>query len=192
MVTTLITLIEAKLELGITDSDSDTLLSTLIDAVISIFEDEIDRKLESAGYIEYYSSEGNESCIFLKNRPVTEITSIYDDPDWDFDVSDLLSSDDYTYNADNGIVYYNGQFFKGFNSIKVKYTAGYTQTTLPKSIKQCLIRQMAVWYKDAKGAEWAKSVVSQPGGGTITKKELKNNLLPDFISLTEKYRDWHC
>ena len=184
----LLTIADIKEELGISDTDSDTLLTSLLNAVVALFEKKIDRTLESATYTEYHSSKANQNKVFLKNYPVTSITSIHDDPDWDYGSGDLLDSDDYNYDDDSGIVYYDGYFYEGFNNIKVVYEAGYTSATIPKDIKQCLIRQMAHWFKDAKGAEWAKSSVSQPGGGTIAKKELKDNLLPDFVVLAEQYR----
>jgi len=184
----LLTVAEVKIELGIEDDDSNTLLTSLIEAVEGIFGDESGSVLESATYTEYHTTGKNQSKIFLKNIPITNISSIHDDPDWDYESADLISASDYTYDSTSGIVYYDGWFFEGFNNVKIIYTAGYSASTLPKSIKQVLIRQVSHWYKDAKGAEWAKSSISQPGGGTIFKKELENNLLPDFIHIAEKYR----
>ena len=185
----LITVLEVKVELDIPseDTDPDTLLGDLLLAIVSLFEEEINRILESDTYTEYHSMGKHQNKLFLKNYPITSIISIHDDPDWAYGSGDLLSSSDYSYREDDGLVYYDGYFYSGFNNVKVVYVAGYTDSTLTKSIKQCLLRQISHWYKDAKGAEWAKSNVSQPGGGTVFKKELKKGLLPDFFALAEKY-----
>lgn len=185
----LITLDDVKEELDIEGSDYDLILEVLINAVVSSFEMLCGYALEIKEETEYYSMDVNCSKIFLDRIPVTAIDSIYDDPDWDYDSTSLISSDDYTYDSEAGIVYYNGFFYEGKNNVKITYTAGFTTSTFPEIIKQVIMRQIAVWWKDSKEGNWGVITKSQPsGGGSISKKELEKGFLPEFKVVAEMKR----
>lgn len=184
----LITKDDLKTELGLSSSDTtwDTLLTTLAGAVQDLFEKLTDRQVEKATFTEYFNSDGYTNTILLSNYPVIEgSVTVWDDPDWDFTDDDKIDSDDYTIDYGRGIIYYDGWFYKGFRSIKVQYQAGYDTDTLPDSWKQVWVRQACHWFHDAKNKEWALQSVSQPRGGTVTHKNLVDNLLPDFALLVQ-------
>ncbi len=181
----LITKEQVKTELTIEGTSADTIIDSLIDRIQSLWDTETNRTWEQTTFTEYYSSEESDT-VFLKNYPVSSITTIHDDPDWVYGSDTLVSSDDYTYDEKDGIVYYNGDFFTGRNNIKVVYVAGYLTT--PGWLEQILIRQVAHWYTQGTKQKWDKSSNSMQEGGTTSYTQLKNNMLPDFDSLVEMHR----
>jgi hypothetical protein len=183
----LLTIIDLKTEFNKSDDSHDDLLLTLAESVQSLFGELTNRTIESATFTEFHGMHSRNNKIFLKNIPVISITSIHDDPDWDYGDSDLLSSDDYTFNADSGIVYYDGFFFVGNENVKVTYVAGYTVNTLPEAWKQIWIRQAMHWFSEAKNKTHGQTSVNVAEGST-SKKELTDGLLPEFNALVEKER----
>lgn len=185
----LITNTDVKSELGISDTTDDAFITTLCNAILSIWDEETGRTWAYTANTEYYNSEGHSSIVILDNYPVDSSATfeLYDDPDWDWSASDLVDSDDYRVDYDEGIVYYDGYFYEGKQTIKVIYSAGYTDLTVPSGIKQILVRQTAHWFQQAKAKDWDKATVSSPaGGGTINYKNLKDNFLPEFAMAIEK------
>ena len=186
----LITVANVKTEVtGFSDSDTtyDDLLAALVLAIPSLFDELTGRKIERDTFTEYHSTRRYVEELQLKNYPIVSITSIHDDPDRDYAAASLIAAADYTFDADSGVVFYDGNFFQGNNNIKIVYVAGYNSSTFPASWKEIWVRQCAHWFKDAKGAKWATSNISQPlGGSIVVKSTLKSNLLPDFMMLAEK------
>jgi len=181
--------LKSELEIASNDTDNDTLLEILAEAIQDLFDDLTSRTWEETTHTEYHNSDEYGDMIFLRNYPVTSITSIHDDPERDFGATDLVDSDDYTYDADKGIVYYDGWFYKGKQSLKVVYKAGYTANALPKHIKQTLVRQACHWFTQAVKRRWdVSSITLEGGGGTTSYKDLRDNLLPDFVMLAERNR----
>ena len=175
----LLTVNDLKVEGNINVTTQDDLLLALSEAVQSLFGELTNRVMESATFTEYHGMRSRSDKIFLKNIPVISITSIHDDPDWDYGSSDLLSSDDYTFNADSGIVFYDGIFFTGNENVKVVYVAGYTVNTLPDAWKQIWIRQVMHWWSEAKNKSHGQTSVNVPGGSTPPMHYLSDpNLFP--------------
>ena len=173
--------------LGDDDTTYDTYLTGLCTYVLSLWDEWTNRVWASDEFTEYHDSPKYNSTIKTKNYPITEISSIHDDPDWDFGDADLVDSSDYTYgDGTEGIVNYEGTFHEGKQSIKIVYTAGYSDDTVPGWLKQILIRQVCHWYKQAEGNRWdhGGQVTS---AGSINYYQLKNNLLPDFMALAERH-----
>lgn len=178
-----------KFEIGLdsSETDYDNILNLLRVAAQSTFEDLTDRKFESAQFTEYYDAEKYCSKIFLRNYPVISIVSIHDDPDWEWGSGDLIDSTDYRCDLEKGIVHLDGYFSWGAQSVQVIYVAGYDKATLPEGIMQTWLRQIAHWYMDSKNSDWAIQAKTQPGG-SVSRKELTDNLLPDFVMLSEVHR----
>ena len=99
--------------------------------------------------------------------------------------------EDFTLNADTGQIL--GVFPHGFQNIRVKYTAGYTDSTCPIWLKQTLIRQVSHWYLQATEKRWHVSSMQLGDGGTITYNQAGKmqeiNLLPDFKNMAFMHRN---
>ena len=94
----------------------------------------------TASYTEYF--DGGGSWLFPDHSPITAITSIHEDEDWEW-ASDTEIDSEYYRAADSNSIYYDGIFTKGPQSIKVVYTAGYTASNLPEDLKQASIIEVA-------------------------------------------------
>lgn len=183
---------DLKTTLDISDSDKDTLLQELCDGVESLWNEITDIDWVQAEHTEYYNSDSYNGRVFLKNTHVASSPAlqIWDDPDWEWGSSSLIDSSDYRVDYEEGIVYYNGFFYEGKQSIKVTYTSGYTADNVPDWLKKILIRQACHWYKQDIDQRWDKSSVSAPaGGGTVSYKNMRDNLLPEFLSAAERNSD---
>ena len=184
-----ITKADLKLELGITDTGNDLLLTVLASAVESLWDKLTNRIWAKTTHVEYHSSKQEDSGIILDNFPIISVTSIYDDDDWVYGENTRVDSDDYTCNFNAGIILYSGKFYEGKNNLKITYIAGYEDADVPAWLKQVLVRQACHWFKQAKDQRWDMSSKAEPaGGGTISYKGLEKNLLPEFVMLVEMNR----
>jgi len=156
--TDLTTLTKVKTYLGISDSDSDTLLGTLIDAASKAIKNYCHDNFDSTEYTEYHDGPRTEDLV-LKHRPIISITDIWDDPDRDYEDGDKLDADDddYVSYADEGIIRAEAHTWnEGNKNIKITYTAGYT--SIPADVDLSCQIQVAYWYNRAdKGADAADS-----------------------------------
>ena len=123
--------------------------SARIDAIIAWAQARaeliIGRSLESVERVDYLN--GNHSHkIILPIIPVTEIVSISLDSGRDF--TDLIADNDYYLDPTMGIIHlYSHLTPVGYATVKVVYTAGYTENTLPADIKMALIECISWNYK---------------------------------------------
>jgi len=181
---TLITKTDLKYELDIKDPKNDEVLELLALGVLNTFEGLTDRTFESQTFTEYHSCDRYQKSIFLKQRPVTSITSVHDDPDWVYGADSLVSDTEYTFSADSGILYSSGFWGSGRKNIKVVYVAGYTE--LPTRILRVLCQQGAHWFRLIKEGRWDLSSIAMPeGSGTMSFKNVDRGLLPQFMLLAE-------
>lgn len=178
---------DLKTELDISGTDSDTLLDLLASSVESLWDDLTERIWFTGSYTEIHNGREFSNRLFLKNFPVTSITSIHDDTDRVYGDDTLIDSEDYSYDPDTGIVYYDSYFNKWNQNIQVIYGAGYTVSNIPKGIKQILVRQACHWFSQADKKKWDKSSQSTKEGGTVAFTKLTNNLLPDFSMMVLKH-----
>ncbi len=100
--------VKLLLSIATADTSKDALLDLLIAEADVIIENYLDRRIEQATYTEFYGGSGDER-LFLKNYPVTSITSIHldnggyfgDGPD-SFAADTLLTEgSDYVLNKDD-------------------------------------------------------------------------------------------
>jgi hypothetical protein len=190
-----IDLVKDELHFDSTVGDTyDGLLENLVSIIESLWDELTNRIWAKTSHIEYYNSSRYNNIINLRNFPVQSVTSIYDDPDRDFEAGDLVDADDYSVDTKNGIIYNDGMFYEGFQSLKVTYVAGYTDVAgtgnlpVPMWLKGILIRQAAHWYRQGVSQNWDVSSVDNRAGGTTSYKQLKDNLLPDFWLMVDKHK----
>jgi len=189
----LITKEDVKLELGIKDAENNDLIEAVTVGVEGLYKELTGKTVvEQAALTEYYNAYEDQSVVILRGYPVatTPAVQMWDDPDWQWTSDHLVPAEDYRVDYVHGVIYYNSYFHVGNQSIKVSYTAGYTETgasAIPSGSKQIMVRQAAHWFEQAKDHKWDKASVAQPQGmGTISYKNLKDNLLPDFAMLIER------
>lgn len=94
--------------------------------------------MESASYVSYLDGRG-ERDLYLPARPITAVSSVYDDPTLDWTSSTyLVPSGDYGSILDGARLHLTststwGVWGKGAGRIKVAYTAGFT--SVPDDLK---------------------------------------------------------
>lgn len=107
--------------------------------------------IESGTYVEVLDGPGGRE-LTVNARPVTSVTSVYDDPDLDYtDAADLIAADDYTIYGQEGRIVLDydatdANWSEGRRHIKITYVAGYTGATMPNAVKHAACMQVAFWY----------------------------------------------
>ncbi len=121
----LTTLTKVKTYLGISSVTQDTLISSLITSVSAEVESFCGRKFESDTYTEYFDTDG-ETKIFLKNYPVTSLTSVkYQNGVWNnITWLDYINSS-YLLNEEIGKVSFDGHLPKAEKYLEIVYVGGY-------------------------------------------------------------------
>lgn len=109
-------------------------------------------QFEQQEFTEYHSGDGTD-VVLLKNYPVASITELYNSPDRTFTAIDLLDSDEYTIYEELGMIELVERWFcHGSKTIKVVYTAGYTEDTMPDDLKTAIASLVAADYLEKKGS----------------------------------------
>lgn len=102
----LTTLVNVKAYINKTDTDSDSVLTSLIDRISKDISTECNRVFEVGNFTEYFDGDFNKT-ICVKNYPINAITSIYDDLEWVYPASTLINSTEYSYYAEAGLIIFN-------------------------------------------------------------------------------------
>ena len=157
------------------------MISVLIDRVQKSFEAYCNTSFESASYTEYYDGTGN-GYLFLKNIPVTSISSIYDDSSWLWASTSLLPSADYRI-MNNNTVYYKSYLTAEIQNIKITYVAGYADDSIPNDLQQACIEEVGRKYNNYKDYDITAKSLSD---GSITYTE--KGLLTDTKRVLNYYR----
>jgi len=184
---------DLKLEMGIAkiEHGDEEILNWLATMIVEMWDDLTNRTWATTAYTaEIHSTNGNQSIFSTDNYPITAIADIWDDPNWEYPDSDKLdaSTYDFSYDAGSGMIYSDTLFLKGPRNIKISYTAGYTDTNVPKWLKQLLIRQACHWFHQRNEQTWHRASKALPDGGVVTFNTLKANLLPDFMYFADFHR----
>lgn len=109
-----------------TTPEKDDRIEALINAVSARFETYCDRTFLSSNYTEYHDGDGH-GVIYTKQYPLTSVSGIWDDMDWNWEDNTLVDSTSYRIVDDNCVVFKSGSFLPGIyrQNIKISYTAGY-------------------------------------------------------------------
>lgn len=121
----LTTLTKVKAYLGISGTSQDTLLSSLITSVSAGIESFCGRTFASTSHTEYYDGD-NKDKIFLRNYPVTSLTSVkYQGGTWDNITWFDYPSSGYLLTAEYARLSFAGALPCITNYLQIIYTAGY-------------------------------------------------------------------
>ena len=124
-----------KTAFNITTASHNTMIQNIITEMSEQIQGhpKIDQYFKAANYTEYYNGDGTQFLV-LRKIPINSITSIHDDIDRAYGADTLIDSDDYSFDADSGIVEFDLDYMtKGVKNVKVIYNAGYA--TIPSDVK---------------------------------------------------------
>jgi uncharacterized phiE125 gp8 family phage protein len=142
--TNLCTRDNVKSYLGLSGTAYDAVIDLLIPAASEAIEKFCGRRFGQASYTEYRDGEAADRVV-LRERPVTLVTAVWDDPDRDFDDDSRLDADEYVLEPESGIVRLRyGSFADGVRNVKVQYTAGYS--AIPQDLAQACLMLVAAWF----------------------------------------------
>lgn len=189
----MVSLKEAKLALGLDDtqSDKDEFVSRLINDISGLVEAYCDRQLKARDYTnEDYDGLGTEE-LYLNHYPVNSVTSIYDDANRDFTSSSLVDSDDYVFYDEGRVVLIavtttltSTGFTMGYKNIRVSYNAGYA--TIPADLRM-IVSEILIKKFKAYGDRTIGYTGISIGGQNISMT--LGDLLPEHkMILDAKYR----
>lgn len=139
-------------------SDTELVQQTLIDDTDEI-ETILNRKIVSRGTItEFHPAVGRSlgAELYLSEAPMLTITSVHEDPDRSYGSSTLLvKGTDYLVDSRDDcviLIRISGgspiAWNSSFEAVKVIWTAGYTQATVPGDIKRIASELLAMHYAD--------------------------------------------
>ena len=173
----LITLDDVKNYMQIDDDTQDAQILQMIVSVQAQVTKKISRNLESSEHTEYHDGDGTH-ILLVKEFPITAVASLHDDPERVYGDDTLISVDDYMFkDVDGGkpgaIRLEIGFFYKAMQSIKVVYTGGYTQSTVPEDIKMALIKLVGAEQIESNGAIFAIPADGEDTGGTYRPAVLR-------------------
>lgn len=150
----LATLADVKSVAEVTGSSSDDLIQVYLTAVSKRVETFLDREFASQTHTEVHH--GGFSRIYVKNPPVSSITSIIWDEFGQFSQGfTFTNSDYYLVNENWDIAYSSGIWPGGKNALQVTYTSGFepptaSGTLLPKDLQLAVAQQTAYEFKRRK------------------------------------------
>ena len=150
----------------------------------SFIEGYCNRIFEQAAYVEYYN--GGVNRIFVDNPPIASSPAlvVYEDYSRDFEADDLVDSDDYAIDYDDGIISFDYNLEKGFGSIKVSYTGGFS--TVPYAVKQACIELVARKLKLGDTGDVGIVNKGSPGGMSISFST--DEILPETKKMLDLFR----
>lgn len=138
-------LADVKTYLGITDTNSDAVLTALVASASAMIESYCNRVFLSASYTETRNGTGGAKLLLL-NAPVTAVSSLTVDGYAVPPAPDAISPG---YLFDQQVLYirpgaYPGEFVRGIQNITVTYVAGYA--TVPPDVNQACVELIASKY----------------------------------------------
>lgn len=150
----------------------DALLDAIILAVSQRIEIVANRKLFSNTYVELH--DGGCQKIWVKNPPITEITSIVYAPEMDFTNGVLLGTTEYLLDpSDKANTIYStfGSFLSGAEALKVTYIGGYLPAddedcNIPEYLRTAATQQVVYMFKNRKTVGFDNV---QAGEGVLNK-----------------------
>ena len=172
--------VKAYLSPPLATTADDALLSRLITASSQFIQTWLNRTIASTSYTDTRNGTGG-TRLFLRNRPVTAVSSVTVDG-----VSIQASSavpNGSGYLFDDSSVYLIGySFTKGAQNVVIQYTAGYAAT--PPEIEQACIAFVVLRYKERDRI----GQVSKNLAGEVVSFQQKDMPL-DVATLLDQYRN---
>lgn len=172
------------------NSDKDNLISDLILAAQSFIEAYCNRIFTQAAVIEYHY--GGSDRIFLKRYPVASSPAVQIWDSWDrtYPSSDLIDTDDYYVDTENGIIQFDYPVGGSPAAVKISYTGGYASASFPAAIKQACIELVARKIKEGTGGSLGAPTRTIPEGGSV--QFAIDDILPQTKAVLNSFRKMAC
>jgi len=188
----LVSLADVKLRLNIDteQEENDSLLAYLITIASGEVEDFLNRAVEIDDFTEYFDVVGKNEQYSLKAYPVTALTNVWNDPDWDYDSGTAISTDYIKTNDATGILYVSKYvLLDGFQALKVSYSGGMAATaaafkTAYPTLYDACVRHVCYLKQTAKHIG-ATNVTSHSGNVSFARQE---QFLPDVKKILSKHQ----
>ena len=171
--------VKAYLSPPLVTTADDALLSRLVTAASQFIQSWLNRSIASASYSETRNGAGG-TRLFLRNRPVTAISSLTIDGVAIAPSAPAPTGDGYLF--DESSLYLIGHCFtRGAQNVSVHYTAGFAAT--PPEIEQACIALVALRYKERdRIGQGSKNV----GGETVSFQQ--KDMPADVATILDQYR----
>lgn len=141
--------------------------------------------LESADYTEYHDIGWGQVVVALRQSPVTGTPVVQTDANTTAPTT-LTADTDYTLDTASGILSsLAGDFPAGPRNLKVTYTAGYTEATLPAGLRRVLL-QIVGWILESAGNAGAQS--EGQDGYSVTYEALRDGLPESLWNSLQPWR----
>jgi hypothetical protein len=173
-----------------TNATRDAWLATAITRISARFEAAIGRGINHTSRTELFDVDGVSKQTFrVKAYPITSITSITSDYERDF-TGDAVSSDDYTFDAEAGLISIDKAFLDmGQKSLQIVYQGGMgaNQSALESNhpdIVDAITKQVAFEYESRK--RLGVTSVTDPAGNTLSYSS--KGWLPEAEEAIARYK----
>lgn len=163
--------LKTRMDIETSNTKWDTLLNWYISVISKKVEDWCCRKFELTSRTEYFTVEPGDTFFSLIAYPVTVLTSVHNDADWDFESTDAVSTDNRRLDSDKGLLFIDSYvLLNGFHALKVVYTGGIgataasVETNYP-DLSDAVMRQIIYLY-ETKNSVGVASANTQTGAVT--------------------------
>ena len=189
----IITTAEFKTYAGITSSDYDSIIGTLIDEVTALFEAYTHRTWgETVTETVYFDIDyDDQDMIMVQHFPITSVAGVWDSYDREKDTgTELTENDEYYVGYSTGkIRRADGTYWaQGNQTVKITYSA---LASIPNDMKLAAKKQVNHEFLTRKGDEAMKS--EKIGDYSYTKQDGVNNeygLLNSVCSILDRHKDF--
>ena len=188
------TLANVKTRLGITTSADDGLLALLQDSADAWLAGYCERDFAGGTFTEYHP--GATAFLFLRNFPVTGVTSVKADAGYGFGASTVVPATAYVVHTERGVIQsLAGAFLpvplpdvapwgSGPRNVQVVYTTA--TIAVPADVKEAYALLVGHWYRHVKTqiASGFQDVIQQTFGDTtliFSKDQLAGLPVPDEV-----------
>jgi len=165
-----------------TDASTDTLIEEVINGASQIFETYCDRAFLTDTYTDYYDGKG-KSVLFVDNSPITTISGIWDDTEWNWATTSEISSANYRIADGNRVVFRDTVLNDGDQNVKIIYDAGYA--SVPDDLRQtCTIEVARIVKESLNKTFYISSKQDASGSVSYTSQDF----LPATFIVLNKYK----
>ena len=190
-----ITVDEVKDYLGITGTDEDDTLATIVASVNAFIPQYTNRIWDKTTYTEELYDGPGHAALQLKQYPIISITKIEVEDEEIEERSGVGEQGYYVKDYDTGIIYNNELWDRGRGNTLVSYVAGYeTADDLPKDLKHACL-ELASFFRNMKGksgiaaeslGSYSYSLMNNPSGesGIYIPDVVIRNILDRYKELT--------